>query len=204
MDPPCRYTISSSKYSSIFTTTDVIFSVDMRKMMVKRATSNSGLTPMKEPPTGFTKPFQLNCRFRTWSSSSGYKTMTKRNSNIYLLFSNSNISCSYRQLHSIKTKVNKQLNADYNAEDDTVFSYCVFVVSCFVAFVVNVALFFLQVEVDPVVKTHDLLAKFGFSNKHMFKSTGILTMLEKKPVCSAVDSFPTLNLIFSLKKKVKY
>lgn len=73
MDCPCRQTTSSSTYSSTFTTTDVIFSVDMRKMMVKRATSNSGLTPMKEPPTGFTKPFQLNCRFRTWSSSSGFK-----------------------------------------------------------------------------------------------------------------------------------
>lgn len=50
----------------------------MRKMMVKRATSNSGLTPMKEPPMGFTKPFQLNCKFRTWSSSSGYETSRKK------------------------------------------------------------------------------------------------------------------------------
>lgn len=57
-------------------------------------------------------------------------------------------------------------------------SYCVFIVSCFVAFVVNVVVFFLQVELDPVVKTHDLLAVLGFSHKHMFKSAGILTVMK--------------------------
>lgn len=60
---------------------------------------------------------------------------------------------------------------------DTVFSYSIFVGSCFVAFVVHMVVFFLQVELDPVVKTHDLLAVLGFSNKHMFKSTGILTIM---------------------------
>lgn len=52
--------------------------------------------------------------------------------------------------------------------------YCVFVVSCFVAFVINVVVLLLQIELDPVVKAHDLLAILGFSHKHVFKSTGIL------------------------------
>lgn len=60
---------------------------------------------------------------------------------------------------------------------DTVFSYCIFVGSCFVAFVVHMVVFFLQVELDPVVKTHDLLAILGFSHKHVFKPTGILTIM---------------------------
>lgn len=68
---PCRHTTSSSWYSSTFTMTLVFLSLDMRKIMVQTATSNSGLTPMKDVPRGFTRSFQLNCRFRTWSSSSG-------------------------------------------------------------------------------------------------------------------------------------
>lgn len=63
---------------------------------------------------------------------------------------------------------------------DTVFSYTVFIVSCFVALVVHMLVFFLQVELDPVVKTHDLIAIFGFSHKYVFKSTGILTSMKNK------------------------
>lgn len=57
-------------------------------------------------------------------------------------------------------------------------SYGVFAVSGFVAFVVNMAVLFQQVELDPVVETHDLLSKLGFSHKHMFKPTGILSTVK--------------------------
>lgn len=57
------------------------------------------------------------------------------------------------------------------------FPYCVFVVSCFVAFVINMIVLLLQIELDPVVKAHDLLAIFGFSHKHVFKSTGVLPVV---------------------------
>lgn len=50
----------------------------------------------------------------------------------------------------------------------------VFVVSCFVAFVINMVVLLLQIELDPVMKTHHLLAILGFSHKHVLKSTGIL------------------------------
>lgn len=62
---------------------------------------------------------------------------------------------------------------------DTVYSYSIFVGSCFVALVVNVVVFLLQVELDPVVKAHDLLAVLGFSHKHVFKSTRILTTMKR-------------------------
>lgn len=57
----------------------------------------------------------------------------------------------------------------------TVWSYRVFVISCFVAFIVNVSLFFLQVELQPVVQTHDLLPVFGLPDENVFKSTRVLT-----------------------------
>lgn len=44
-----------------------------------------------------------------------------------------------------------------------------------VSFVVQVPVFFLQVELDPVVKTDDFCSRFCFSNKDMLKSTGIQT-----------------------------
>lgn len=53
-------------------------------------------------------------------------------------------------------------------------SYSVLVLSGFVALVVDIAVLLLQVELDPVMKTHDLVVIFGLSNKHVFKSTGIL------------------------------
>lgn len=46
-------------------------------------------------------------------------------------------------------------------------------VSGFISFVVQVPVFFLQVELDPVVKTNDFCSRFCFSNKDMFKSTGV-------------------------------
>lgn len=42
-----------------------------------------------------------------------------------------------------------------------------------VSFVVQVAVFFLQVELDPVVKTNDFCSRFCLSNKHMLESTGV-------------------------------
>lgn len=50
----------------------------------------------------------------------------------------------------------------------------VLVLSCFVAFVVDVTVLLLEVELDPVMKTHDLLAKLRFSNKHVLEPAGIL------------------------------
>lgn len=35
--------------------------------------------------------------------------------------------------------------------------------------------FFLQVELQPVVQTHDLLPVFGLPDEDVFKSTGVLT-----------------------------
>lgn len=69
---PCLMTTSSIWHWSMLTSTVVLLSVFMRKMIVKTAISNSGLVPMKVLPTGLTNPCQLNCRFRTWSSWSGY------------------------------------------------------------------------------------------------------------------------------------
>ena len=44
---------------------------------------------------------------------------------------------------------------------------------CFVSLVVQVPVFFLQIELDPVVKTDDFCPRFGFSNKDMLKSRGV-------------------------------
>ncbi|TNN75569.1 hypothetical protein EYF80_014215 [Liparis tanakae] len=41
------------------------------------------------------------------------------------------------------------------------------------AFVINMVVFFVHIELDPVVKTGDLLAELCFSHKHMIKLTGI-------------------------------
>lgn len=57
------------------------------------------------------------------------------------------------------------------------FPYRVFVVSCFVALVINMVVLLLQIELDPVVEAHDLLALLGFSHKYVFKSTGILPVM---------------------------
>jgi len=53
-------------------------------------------------------------------------------------------------------------------------AYSIFVASCFVALIVNMAALLLQVELDPVVESHDLPTIFGLSDKHMLESTGIL------------------------------
>lgn len=42
-----------------------------------------------------------------------------------------------------------------------------------ISFVVQVLVFLLQVELDPVVKTNDFCSWFCLANKHMFKSTGV-------------------------------
>lgn len=68
----------------------------------------------------------------------------------------------------------------------TLSSYSIFVVSGFVAFVVNMVVLLLKVELDPVVKTHNLPAVLGFSNKHMFKSAGIRTVVKIKSLCSDI------------------
>lgn len=139
---------------------------------MKMATSNSGLTPMKEPPTGFTRPFQLNCRFRTWSSSSGYRVTRKINktANDFSFILYPAVVCT----------------VDQYSHSDTAFPYTIFVVPCFVAFVVHMLVFFLQIELDPVVQTHDLLPVLGFSHKHMFKSTGILPTMNNKSILKHV------------------
>lgn len=69
---------------------------------------------------------------------------------------------------------------DQYSLSDRAFPYTIFVVSCFVAFVVHMVVFFLQIELDPVVQTHDLFPVLGFSHKHMFKSTGILPTMKTK------------------------
>lgn len=43
----------------------------------------------------------------------------------------------------------------------------------FVALVIQMCVFFLQVELNPVVKTDKFCSRFCFSNKDMFKSTGV-------------------------------
>lgn len=80
----------------------------------------------------------------------------------------------------------------------TVSSYSVFVVSGFVALVVDVVVFLLQVELDPVVKTRYLPTIFGFSDKHVFKSTGILTTAEVKQLFSDI-SLLHVHLFISFK-----
>lgn len=42
-----------------------------------------------------------------------------------------------------------------------------------VSFVVQVPVFFLQVELDPVVKTNDFCSRFCLSNKDMLESTRV-------------------------------
>lgn len=83
---PCLTTTSSIWHWSMLTSTVVLLSVFMRKTMVKTAISNSGLVPMKVLPTGLTNPCQLNCRFKTWSSWSGYgqKKKTVKTLNIFV------------------------------------------------------------------------------------------------------------------------
>lgn len=49
--------------------------------------------------------------------------------------------------------------------------YRVFVFSGVVSFVVHMIVFLLMVKLDPVVEAHDLFTMFGFTNKHMLKST---------------------------------
>ncbi len=56
--------------------------------------------------------------------------------------------------------------------------YRVLVISGFVSFVVHMTVFLLEVKLDPVVEAHDLFTMFGFTNKHMLKSTGIFTVSE--------------------------
>lgn len=43
----------------------------------------------------------------------------------------------------------------------------------FVSLVVQVAVFLLQVELDPVVETNDFCPRFSFSNKDMLESRGV-------------------------------
>lgn len=132
-------------------------------MMVKMATSNSGLTPMKEPPIGFTKPFQLNCRFRTWSSSSGYSLKRKLG------------------ISAIKNPLN--IEWQHISESTWIhflFPYTVFIVPCFVALVVHMVVLLLQIKLHPVMQTHDLLTMLGFSHKDVFKSTRILPVIKNR------------------------
>lgn len=64
------------------------------------------------------------------------------------------------------------------------FPYTVFIVSRFVALVVHVVMFFLQIKLHPVMQTHDLLTVLGFSHKDMFKATGILPVMQQKQICT--------------------
>lgn len=51
--------------------------------------------------------------------------------------------------------------------------YRVLVISGLVSFVVYMIVFLLMVKLDPVVEAHYLFTMFGFTNKHVLKSTGI-------------------------------
>lgn len=74
---------------------------------------------------------------------------------------------------------------------------------CFVAFVVQVPVFFLQVELDPVVKSNDFCSRFCLSNKDMLKSTGVQAV-----ECFRVEipynvyffSFAIVNSLFASKQ----
>lgn len=82
--------------------------------------------------------------------------------------------------------------------------YCIFVVSCFVAFVIDMLVLFLQIELDPIVKTYDLLPVLGFPHKHVLKSTGILPV--KQPYCYVLQiiSFPLISQFFIFRwKRIK-
>lgn len=61
---------------------------------------------------------------------------------------------------------------------DMLLPYTVFIVSGFVALVVHMVVFFLQIKLDPIMQTHDLLTMLCFSHKDMFKSTGILPVIK--------------------------
>lgn len=82
--------------------------------------------------------------------------------------------------------MNKQHRVSVHTEEfsiiliDILFPYTVFIVPRFVALVVHVVVFFLQIKLDPVMQPHDLLTMLGLSHKDMFKSTGILSVIQQK------------------------
>lgn len=46
----------------------------------------------------------------------------------------------------------------------------------FVSLVVQIPALLLQVELDPVMETSNLISEFSLSNKHMLKSARVLTV----------------------------
>ena len=42
-----------------------------------------------------------------------------------------------------------------------------------VSFVVQIPIFLLQVELDPVMKSNNFFSRFSFTHKNMLKSTGV-------------------------------
>lgn len=93
-------------------------------------------------------------------------------------------------------RLHQAFPTELQIQDVVVFIRCIFVVSCFVAFVVNMVVFLLQVELNPVVETHNLLAVLGLSHKHMFKATGILSSISV-PVVEAEPDVVQLSLELS-------
>lgn len=77
-----------------------------------------------------------------------------------------------------------------------IFTHSVFIAPGFVTLVVNMVVFLLQVELDPVVQAHNLLPLLGLSDKHMLKTTGIL------PVCTTNDEEKSVQKSFKLSFKV--
>lgn len=59
--------------------------------------------------------------------------------------------------------------------NNNLFKYRILVISGLVSFVVHMFVFLLEIELDPIMEAHDLLAILGFADKHVFKPTGILT-----------------------------
>ena len=57
-------------------------------------------------------------------------------------------------------------------------SYSVPVALGLVTLVIHIAVLLLQIELNPVVEPRDLLPFLRLTNKHMLKTTGVLTVLE--------------------------
>ena len=67
-----------------------------------------------------------------------------------------------------------------------------------VSFVVQIPVFLLQVELDPVVKTGDFCSRFCLSNKDVFESTGVRSgeyiLVWKSQFGKIKHSFKTIHL----------
>lgn len=53
--------------------------------------------------------------------------------------------------------------------------------------------FFLQVELDPVMKTDDFCSRFCLSNKDMFKSWGVLAAKHKNFFLNCINTIESFS-----------